>query len=301
MSPPALSSSSLDSNFPTVSSFFTAKVLPGSSHDARALLLTSLAMVSYAEGVKLLATRNICASTTARKLMHIGCGPIFLLCWPLFSSLPSASYFAAGAPLALTSFFTIVGLGIIVNPATVKSMSRTGARQELLRGPLFYGSVMIIATLLFWRRLTAALCISCLCAGDGFADVVGRKFAPAVPSYGFEKKQDDVLRRQKPLGRGRIPWCPSKSWIGTVGFIVASSFTSACFVLYSSRQGWTIDDGGRHGRKGMERVWRRVWGSTLLSAAAESLPVPEGWDNLMVFGAALLADWLVMRGARTSV
>ncbi|TFJ84951.1 hypothetical protein NSK_003979 [Nannochloropsis salina CCMP1776] len=205
------------------------------------------------------------------ELMHIGCGPIFLLCWPLFSSLPSASYFAAGAPLALTSFFTIVGLGIIVNPATVKSMSRT------------------------------ALCISCLCAGDGFADVVGRKFAPAVPSYGFEKKQDDVLRRQKPLGRGRIPWCPSKSWIGTVGFIVASSFTSACFVLYSSRQGWTIDDGGRHGRKGMERVWRRVWGSTLLSAAAESLPVPEGWDNLMVFGAALLADWLVMRGARTSV
>ncbi len=39
--------------------------------------------------------------------------------------------------------------------ATIRSMSRTGARRELLRGPFFYGAVIVAATLLFWRRLTA--------------------------------------------------------------------------------------------------------------------------------------------------
>lgn len=39
--------------------------------------------------------------------------------------------------------------------ATVRSMSRTGARRELLKGPLLYGAVIVTATLLHWRRLTA--------------------------------------------------------------------------------------------------------------------------------------------------
>ena len=50
---------------------------------------------------------------TARKLMHIGCGPIFLICWPLFSSAGGAATYAAMAPLSITAFFTLVGLGII--------------------------------------------------------------------------------------------------------------------------------------------------------------------------------------------
>jgi hypothetical protein len=34
-------------------------------------------------------------------------------------------------------------------------MSRSGARTELLKGPVVYGSVITVATLLFWRRPAA--------------------------------------------------------------------------------------------------------------------------------------------------
>jgi chromate transport protein ChrA len=188
-------------------------------------------------------------------------------------------------------------------------MSRTGARRELLRGPFLYGSVIVVATLVYWRRLTAALCISCLCAGDGFADLVGRRFAPLTIQ---KLKHDDDTKeirqsepqqqQQQQQTRGRIPWCQSKSWVGTLGFIGASALTSSCLAAYFQHHGWiTVVGGGREGgREGgvMTRrvVWERVWGSTLLSAAAETLPVPEGWDNVLVFLAALLADWLVTRG-----
>lgn len=63
--------------------------------------------------LQLLAARRVCASITARKLMHLGCGPIFLLCWPLFSTAPGAAAHAAAAPLAITSFFVLVGLGLV--------------------------------------------------------------------------------------------------------------------------------------------------------------------------------------------
>jgi len=90
--------------------------------------------------------------------------------------------------------------------------------------------------------------------------------------------------------------------VGTLGFIGASALTSSCLAAYFQYHGWiTVGGGGKEGGReggGMTRrvVWERVWGSTLLSAAAETLPVPEGWDNVLVFLAALLADWLVTRG-----
>ena len=34
-------------------------------------------------------------------------------------------------------------------------MSRTGARRELLKGPFLYGTIIVAATLLYWRQLTA--------------------------------------------------------------------------------------------------------------------------------------------------
>lgn len=40
-------------------------------------------------------------------------------------------------------------------------MSRTGARRELLKGPFLYGAVIVAATLLYWRRLTA-VCVCCI-------------------------------------------------------------------------------------------------------------------------------------------
>lgn len=57
---------------------------------------------------------------------HIVTGPLFILCWNLFPTSPYARYFAAAIPCALVTKFTLIGLGILKDEVTVKSMSRSG-------------------------------------------------------------------------------------------------------------------------------------------------------------------------------
>ncbi len=42
------------------------------------------------------------SSSISRKIIHIGTGPIFVLCWLLFNDAPSARYLAAIVPLGIT-------------------------------------------------------------------------------------------------------------------------------------------------------------------------------------------------------
>ncbi len=47
---------------------------------------------------------------------------------------------------------------------------------ELLRGPLFYGTVIGVLTAVVWRGSPGGvLAVASLCAGDGLADIVGRR------------------------------------------------------------------------------------------------------------------------------
>ena len=170
--------------------------------DMSALGKTFFCMVAYVESVKYLSKLQLLSSTDARKIMHIGCGPVFLLCWPLYNSSNLISgVLAALAPLSITLVFTLIGLGYIKDETTVNSMSRSGRRQELLKGPLAYGLSISLLTIFFWRDLTALIPIICLCGGDGFADIIGRRF-----------------------GKGNtIPWSPRKSFAGSSGFIFGSA------------------------------------------------------------------------------
>src|SRR5512136_313268 len=85
----------------------------------------------------LAAHRGWVSSQLSRKIIHIGTGPIFVLCWLLFDSSASSRFLAALIPLAITAQFALVGLGVIGDPAAVQAMSRTGDRREILKGPLF--------------------------------------------------------------------------------------------------------------------------------------------------------------------
>ena len=170
--------------------------------DLIALLKTFFCMVVFVESIKYLSKFQILSSTDARKIMHIGCGPIFLLCWPLYNSSDTISgLLASMAPLSITFVFGLVGLGYIKDESTINSMSRSGKRQELLKGPLAYGLSISLITILYWRNLSSLIPIICLCGGDGFADIIGRRF-----------------------GKGNtIPWSPRKSFAGSFGFILGCS------------------------------------------------------------------------------
>lgn len=159
-----------------------------------ATLLTFAIAVFFLRLMDFLAHRGWIESRLSRKLIHIGTGPIFVLCWLIFPDLPISRWLAALVPLLITVQFVLVGTGMIKDEAAVRAMSRTGDRREILRGPLFYGIVFIAITLIYWKdSLIGIPALMMMCGGDGIADIVGR-------------------RVQSPS----LPWSPEKSLAGSL-------------------------------------------------------------------------------------
>lgn len=177
------------------------RIVPGEkvlSNNIIALILTFIAAISWLRLNDFAAHRGWISSHLSRKIIHIGTGPIFVLCWLLFHDAPSARYLAALVPGLITVQFIFVGLGIIKDEAAVKALSRTGDRREILRGPLFYGIIFVILTILYWKDSPIGMvALMLMCGGDGFADIIGRRF-----------------------GKRKLPWAPGKSWMGSLAMFL---------------------------------------------------------------------------------
>ncbi len=148
-----------------------------------ATILTFAIALAFLRLMDWIAQRGWIEARLSRKLIHIGTGPIFVLCWLLFPDRPESRWLAALVPFMIVLQFALVGLGIIHDEAAVQAMSRTGDRREILRGPLYYGIAFVVLTVLFWKDspigMTALLL---MCGGDGLADIVGRSVAsPKIP------------------------------------------------------------------------------------------------------------------------
>lgn len=120
------------------------------------------------------AHKDWVSSSLSRKIIHIGTGPIFVLCWLFFNESQFSPHIAVLVPLGIITPFTLAGTGIIKDPSDVKAMSRIGDRREILRGPLFYGLAFVMIMILFWRSSTTGIVVlMILYGGDGLADIVG--------------------------------------------------------------------------------------------------------------------------------
>jgi phytol kinase len=163
-----------------------------------ALALTFIAALAWLRLNDFAAHRGFISSQLSRKIIHIGTGPIFVLCWLLFSDASVTRYLAALVPGLITVQFVLVGLGIIKDQAAVQAMSRTGDRREILRGPLFYGIIFVVLTIIYWKDSPIGMvALMLMCGGDGLADILGRKF-----------------------GVKKLPWAPNKSWMGSLGMFL---------------------------------------------------------------------------------
>ena len=174
------------------------------SSDFIALLITFIVSLIWLRINDYAAHKGWISGGLSRKLIHIGTGPIFVLCWLIFPNSTSSKYIAALVPFAITLQFFLVGIGVIRDESAVQAMSRTGNPREILRGPLYYGLVFVLITIFFWYDSpTGIVALMLLCGGDGLADILGRRY-----------------------GRSHIPWNPRKSWIGSLamfsgGFILS--------------------------------------------------------------------------------
>ncbi len=141
-----------------------------------AALLTFLIAVAFLRLMDFFAHRGWIGSKLSRKLIHIGTGPIFVLCWLMFPDLPFSRYLAALVPLVITIQFILVGAGILKDEAAVQAMTRSGDPREILRGPLFYGIMFILLTVLYWKDSPIGItALMMMCGGDGVADIIGRR------------------------------------------------------------------------------------------------------------------------------
>lgn len=175
-----------------------------------ALALTILIAVLWLRLNDFTAHKGLISSVISRKIIHIGTGPIFVLCWLLFKDTPSAPFLASLVPLAITAQFALVGTGLIKDPSAVTAMSRTGDRREILRGPLFYGVAFVLLTVLFWRRSPIGMvALMILCGGDGLADIVGKK-----------------------VGGITLPWSPNKTLAGSLSMLIGG-FVLSTMVLWA--------------------------------------------------------------------
>ena len=232
------------------------------SNNYIALFLTFAAAVFWVRINEFAAHRGWVENKLSRKLIHIGTGPIFVLFWLLFPNDNLSRYLAALVPLIITGQFFLVGTGIIKDEAAVASMSRTGDRREILYGPLFYGIIFVILTIVYWYESPIGIiALMALCGGDGLADILGRRY-----------------------GKTSLPWTPRKTWIGTLGMFIGSWSLSALVV-------WIFSDLGKFSTP-VDGFLFPITVICLGATLVESLPLREV-DNLTITGAALILGHLL--------
>jgi L-ascorbate metabolism protein UlaG (beta-lactamase superfamily)/dolichol kinase len=241
------------------------------SNNYLAMTLTFIIALAWLRLCDFLAHRGWISSRLSRKIIHIGTGPIFVSCWLLFNDATNARWLAALVPFGITIQFILVGLGILKDEAAVQAMSRSGDRREILRGPLFYGIVFVMLTLLFWKNSPVGMvALMLMCGGDGVADIVGRRY-----------------------GKTKLPWNRDKSLQGSLAVFLGGLFLAALILLiFTSANIFS------------EPFVSFIPGLLLIAlvgVAVESLPIKD-IDNLTVTLAAVLVGLMVfnMKGETMS-
>jgi len=153
-----------------------------------ATILTFAIAIAFLRLMDFFAQRGLIESKLSRKFIHIGTGPIFVLCWLMFPDVSFARYLAALVPLLITVQFILVGTGIMKDDAAVQAMTRTGNPKEILRGPLFYGILFVVLTIVYWKDSPIGItALMMMCGGDGIADIVGRRIKS--PKLGWSREK----------------------------------------------------------------------------------------------------------------
>ncbi|XP_074590813.1 putative phytol kinase 1, chloroplastic [Curcuma longa] len=169
--------------------------------------------------------------------------------WPFFSMSAEARYFAAVVPLLNCIRLLSYGLQIFTDESLVKSISRGGKPEELLRGPLYFVIVLLLCVLVFWRDSPVGIVsLAMMSGGDGFADIVGRRY-----------------------GTTKLPYNQEKSWAGSISMFAFGFLFSVGMLYYFSAFGYFHFD--------RPEMVARVALISLAATVVESLPFSHVVDD----------------------
>ncbi|MHC1784826.1 MAG: diacylglycerol/polyprenol kinase family protein [Anaerolineaceae bacterium] len=232
-------------------------------HNIIALIVTLALALVWLRANDYFAHRGWVSSNISRKIIHIGTGPIFVLCWLFFDQSYGARFYAAVVPLLITLQFLLVGIGVIKDQSAVDAMSRKGNRREILKGPLFYGIAFVVLTIVYWSDApTGIIGLMMLCGGDGLAEVIGSRF-----------------------GRSHLFWSKKKTWLGTLGmFLGGILFSIAILAAFIAAGIFT------------HNIWYYTPAVVFIGLAAtffESLPF-EDYDNIVIPVVVILSSLIFL-------
>lgn len=204
--------------------------------------------------------KDIYDAKVARKLNHTLAAPLYILFWPFFSAADGARYFAVLVTLTNVVRLYIAGTG--GDSSLANAVSRSGDKSEALGGPFIYVCLFTVFLLLFWRTsMVGIIAMSTMAAGDGMADLVGRRW-----------------------GRNNKWWfSDDKSVTGTTAFAVASSLTSIGLVQ------WLIANGCLQTSLEPMELAVKIIGISVTCALVELLPVGDDNYTVPLTAAALAA------------
>lgn len=238
-----------------IPSFSSTRVSPPQAvstdalHDAGATAAVLVGAYSLVRGFDTLARRNLIQQNLSRKLVHILSGLLFTMSWPIFSTSTEARYFASIVPTVNCLRLVINGLSLTKDEGLLKSLTREGKPEELLRGPLYYVLMLILSAVVFWRESPVGLIsLGMMCGGDGIADIMGRKF-----------------------GSKRLPYNQEKSWIGSISMFIFGFCISFGMLYYYSVLGYLELDLGK--------AVQKVALVSLVATVVESLPIANVVDD----------------------
>jgi phytol kinase len=226
-----------------------------------ALIITFALSLIFLRSMDFIAHRGWMDSKLSRKVIHIGTGPLFVLCWFLFKDTPDARWLAALVPFMITVQFALIGLGVLKDEASVKAMSRTGNPKEILRGPLFYGIMFVLLTVVYWKDSPIGIiALMMMCGGDGIADIVGRRITSP-----------------------KLPWSAEKSIAGSLGVFIGGWLMSSIIIFIYATAG--VFAGAFTG------YLLPITGIALAGTLVESLHYKDIDNISMTLASALIGHW----------
>jgi len=200
----------------------------------------------------------------SRKIVHISCGFVTMLLWPFYTDSQGAIYLAAVIPFFHSLRFILLGFGILKDERVVKSLSRSGNRRELLYGPLSYGLVFLLGVIFGWRNsIHSIFSLVLLWSGDGFADVIGRRYAKVL---------------------GPLPHNNTKTYAGSLAFWISSWLFMEFFFNFYQGYGFLREAGS----PSFERSFK-ICMVSLIGALVESSTNSES-DNWFIYFGGIAAS-----------
>ncbi|EGC34089.1 hypothetical protein DICPUDRAFT_88483 [Dictyostelium purpureum] len=219
-------------------------------------LQSSMICLSILKTIQFLKDKNIVSSEISRKMIHTAIGMVYTISWRLYPDSYYSRFIMGMVPAVFAFQFSLIGLGIIHDPKTVNSMSRSGKPSELLKGPVAYGLLIAILTMYYWFDSPIGLIsILILSIGDGCSAITGILY-----------------------GKRRLPYNRSKTYVGTTGFFICSFIGT--YIILNILSSFLVTP--------VVSIVPSLFITCMVSAFVESLPFFAEWDNVTVTLASIL-------------